>query len=109
MPAANPGTDDQNGTDDDLSGPPSLRLLQISRANSDRRSGGVARITSIAADTVIWPDSRFILSTTVSHWPSHWPRLLAPVAPLPGSHPDSATDFGRSREVSLGMYGALLA
>ena len=64
----------QNGTVSSLSVPLSRLLAQISLANSDLLAGGVARIISTAAGTVIsrlWP---FMLITAVSHWP----RLVAP-------------------------------
>jgi len=48
----------------------------MSWANVERRSGGVARIISTAAGTVIADDSPFIERTAVSHWP----KLLAPVS-----------------------------
>ena len=46
------------------------RRRQISAANWERLSGGVARIISTAAATGITVDSPFMLVTAVSHWPN---------------------------------------
>jgi len=56
--------------------PYSRRLRQISVANWERRSGGVARIIPTAAATGMTEDSPFMLVTAVSHWASD----LAPLA-----------------------------
>ena len=53
-----------------LSVPCFRRLRQISAANLERLSGGVARIISTAAATGITVDSPFMLVTAVSHWPN---------------------------------------
>lgn len=52
------------------------RRSHISWANSDRRSGGVARIIATAAAVLISADSPFIALTAVSHCA----RFLAPCA-----------------------------
>src|SRR5947209_8634669 len=66
---------DQNGTSRSV--PRSQRRSQMSLANADLLSAGVARIISTAAGTLIASDSPFMLITAVNHWP----KLLAP---LPG-------------------------
>jgi hypothetical protein len=60
----------QKGTP--VSVPCSRRLCQISRANWLLLSGGVARIISTAAGTVMASDSPFMDMTAVSHWPKLW-------------------------------------
>ena len=68
---------DQNGTDV-RSVPLLLRLAQISFANLDRSSGGVALTIATASATAIDPPSPFMLITAFIHCP----RFPAPLAGL---------------------------
>jgi hypothetical protein len=68
--------DRQNGTARSV--PLFLRFAQISRANLDLSSGGVARTIATASTTAIVSPSPFILVTAFIHWP----KFSAPLAGL---------------------------
>jgi len=93
--------------------PRSRRMRQISRANSERRAGGVAWMTSTAAAGSIASDWPFIASTAVTHCasvraPSRAGLRWCVRTPKPARFITTPTLVLQERQAQARLRGALL-